>query len=214
MERVKICRRRRQRRARRPRAVRRCPDEVLPEPAGRGRGPPVRSETSRELHRARVRISAAAPAVRRRDGRGPRSGHSTQAQRLTLQSHSGVAYDALGRVIASAGGRPQVRQEYERGFMQALAVPSNPSRHTAVLRHIAGHLQKRIDAAAARRNSRHVHRASTARGLVPLVVPLTLVRHHVRAARRRLPRRPDLPGAASARADAAQPCLKDSAACR
>ncbi len=99
-----------------------------------------------------------------------------QAQRLTLQSHSGVAYDALGRVIASPGGRPQVRQEYERGFMQALAVPSNPSRHTAVLRQIAGHLQKRIDAAAARELTARI--GEYRRGIVPLVVPLTLVRHH------------------------------------
>jgi uncharacterized protein YbgA (DUF1722 family) len=51
-------------------------------------------------------------------------------------------------------------------------------RHTNVLMHMAGHLKKILDADSRRELQETIDEYR--RGLVPLVVPLTLIRHHVR----------------------------------
>jgi uncharacterized protein YbgA (DUF1722 family)/uncharacterized protein YbbK (DUF523 family) len=102
------------------------------------------------------------------------------AHKMSLLAHSPVAYNRLGQLVASASimSRKQLRDEYERGFMRALAIVATVKRHTNVLMHMAGHLEKKMDA------SSKVELVSCIeeyrRGLVPLVVPLTLVRHYVR----------------------------------
>ena len=102
------------------------------------------------------------------------------AHKMSLLSHSTVAYNQLGRVVARAGdmSRPELRAAYETLFMQTLAIRATRKRHTNVLHHIAGHLKKLLEANA---------RADVAQtiteyhdGLVPLVVPITLLRHYVR----------------------------------
>jgi uncharacterized protein YbbK (DUF523 family)/uncharacterized protein YbgA (DUF1722 family) len=98
------------------------------------------------------------------------------AHRLTLMAHSRTAHTSLGRLLASTKGRGSVREEYERGFMRALAVPASVQRHTAVMRHLAARVKGRIDAAAMRELAARIDEYR--RGRVPLVVPQTLVRHH------------------------------------
>jgi uncharacterized protein YbgA (DUF1722 family) len=51
-------------------------------------------------------------------------------------------------------------------------------RHTNVLQHMAGYVTDRLDAASKRELADTI--ADYRRGLVPLVVPLTLLRHYVR----------------------------------
>jgi uncharacterized protein YbgA (DUF1722 family) len=51
-------------------------------------------------------------------------------------------------------------------------------RHTNVLMHMAGHLKRKLDDASKRELVEYIDEYR--RGLVPLIVPLTLVRHHVR----------------------------------
>ncbi|HVD92085.1 MAG TPA: YbgA family protein [Vicinamibacterales bacterium] len=63
--------------------------------------------------------------------------------------------------------------------MSALARPSTTKRHTNVLQHMAGHLKDKIDDGSKRELVSCIDEYR--RGLVPLVVPLTLLRHHVRA---------------------------------
>ena len=101
------------------------------------------------------------------------------AHKLQLLSHSPRHYRALGRLVAEARAhpRPTVRQGYALGFMEALRHLATPRRQVNVLQHVLGHLRTRLDAA-----DRHELRAlieDYGRGLVPLVVPITLVRHHV-----------------------------------
>jgi len=102
------------------------------------------------------------------------------AHKMSLLSHSTTAYNELGRMVAGAQGMPraELRSKYCSLFMSTMKVPATRARHTNVLQHMAGHLKKRIDDAS---------RAELAAciddyrgGLVPLVVPLTLIRHHVR----------------------------------
>ncbi len=104
------------------------------------------------------------------------------SHKMALLAHSTTAYQELGRLVARVAVMPrqEFRREYERQFMETLRMPATRKRHTNVLMHMAGHLTDRVD-----RDSRHELRATIdeyRRGLVPLVVPLTLIRHHVRAA--------------------------------
>jgi uncharacterized protein YbgA (DUF1722 family)/uncharacterized protein YbbK (DUF523 family) len=102
------------------------------------------------------------------------------AHKLALLAHSPAAYQALGRLVArgKAAGRAALHEAYTAGFMAALEVPATRGRHANVLSHMAGYLRDGVDAA-----SREELRGTIAdyrAGLVPLIVPLTLMRHHAR----------------------------------
>ena len=100
--------------------------------------------------------------------------------KLTLMAHSPAAYQELGRLVARHAGRPrrEVEQEYEERFMRALSVIATPARHANVLQHILGYFKQQLDADARAELLALIeeHR----RGQVPLIVPITLVRHYVR----------------------------------
>lgn len=102
------------------------------------------------------------------------------AHKLTLMAHSIAAYQQLGRLVAGAKrrSRPVVEREYVDGFMTALEVIATPRRHTNVLQHMAGYFKDAIDASAKRELQATIEDYRL--GLVPLVVPLTLIRHYVR----------------------------------
>lgn len=102
------------------------------------------------------------------------------AHKMTLLAHVPDAYRRLGRLVAHATslGRPALQQDYMTAFMNTLQVIATPRRQVNVLQHMLGHLKDAIDAA-----SRHELLAiisAYAAGHVPLVVPITLMRHHVR----------------------------------
>jgi len=61
--------------------------------------------------------------------------------------------------------------------MAALALPATTKRHVNVLQHIAGFFKDRLDAAEKRELGGLI--ADFAAGLVPLVVPITLINHLV-----------------------------------
>jgi len=103
------------------------------------------------------------------------------AHKMALLAHSTTAYQELGRLVASAKAlaRPDLRRGYEDLFMRTLARPATAARHTNVLMHMAGHLKKILDPGSKQELAACID--DYRRELVPLVVPLTLVRHHVRA---------------------------------
>jgi uncharacterized protein YbgA (DUF1722 family) len=102
------------------------------------------------------------------------------AHKLQLMAHSPRLYAELGRLVAGAKAeaRPALRASYEAQFMSALEVMATPKRHVNVLQHILGYFSDQIDGAARRELLELIE--DYGRGLVPLVVPLTLVRHYVR----------------------------------
>ena len=102
------------------------------------------------------------------------------AHKLQLMAHSPDAYRALGRLVADQKriSRADLRRRYEEGFMTALGQLASRGRNANVLQHAAGHLKKRLDSASRTELSELIH--DYRRGLVPLVVPVTLVGHHVR----------------------------------
>ena len=102
------------------------------------------------------------------------------AHKLILMAHSPDAYRRLGRFVAGAKsvGRKDIERRYTAGFMAALAVVATPKRHANVLQHMAGYLKNTLD-----RESKVELLAAVEdyrRGLVPLIVPITLLRHYVR----------------------------------
>ena len=99
--------------------------------------------------------------------------------KLQLLAHAPAAYARLGRLVAGAKGRVAraLLDTYATEFMEALAVPATRGRHVNVLQHMAGYFDE-ADAGSRRELAATI--ADYGRGLVPLVVPLTLIAHHAR----------------------------------
>lgn len=102
------------------------------------------------------------------------------AHKMSLLAHSTTKYQEMGRLVAqgSALARADLRARYERLFMETLSLPATTARHTNVLSHMAGHFKDRIDAASRQELAAAIEEYR--KGVVPLVVPLTLIAHHVR----------------------------------
>jgi len=100
------------------------------------------------------------------------------AHKLQLLAHAPQGYAELGRLVAGAKrlAPGSLRERYERGFMGALARRATPRRHVNVLQHCLGHFREQLDAGARAEILGVVE--DYGRGLVPLVVPVTLVRHY------------------------------------
>lgn len=102
------------------------------------------------------------------------------AHKLTLMAHSPEAYRSLGRLVAGAKAiaKPLLREQYEGQFMEAMKKRATAGRHANVMQHMVGYLRPHLD-----ENDREEvtgliedHR----KGEAPLIVPLTLLRHHIR----------------------------------
>lgn len=101
------------------------------------------------------------------------------AHKMQLLAHSTDGYRALGRLVAGAKGLPraELRERYEADFMAVLAKAATRGRHANVLQHMLGHLRPRLDDTGKAELLALVE--DYRRGLVPLIVPVTLLRHHV-----------------------------------
>jgi uncharacterized protein YbgA (DUF1722 family)/uncharacterized protein YbbK (DUF523 family) len=104
--------------------------------------------------------------------------HTTH--KLQLMAHAPQRYAELGRLVAGAKTltRSVLRESYAERFMSALEVMATPKRHVNVLQHILGYFSDQLDGAARRELLDLID--DYGNGLLPLVVPLTLVRHYVR----------------------------------
>jgi uncharacterized protein YbgA (DUF1722 family)/uncharacterized protein YbbK (DUF523 family) len=116
------------------------------------------------------------------DEGGTRSGLVSfhTAHKYLLLSHSPRHYQELGRLVAGAKRHSPRRlgELYAALFMEALRVPATVKRHFNVLQHIAGFLKEHLDVGEKR--ELHEILEDYRKGWLPLVVPLTLLGHHVR----------------------------------
>jgi uncharacterized protein YbgA (DUF1722 family)/uncharacterized protein YbbK (DUF523 family) len=103
------------------------------------------------------------------------------AHKLILMSHAPKACTALGRVTADAKtcGRIETERRYSNGFTRTLAIMTSAGSHTNVLQHMAGYFSEQLDKDA--RDELHARIDDYRRGVLPLSVPLTMIRQHVRA---------------------------------
>jgi uncharacterized protein YbgA (DUF1722 family)/uncharacterized protein YbbK (DUF523 family) len=101
-------------------------------------------------------------------------------QKYAVLAHSPARYGELGRLVARAG-QPPLRETlaaYGELLMRALAVRATRGRHANVLHHLAGYLKR--DLPPGDRTELAGVIDDYRRGLTPLVVPITLLGHHVR----------------------------------
>jgi uncharacterized protein YbgA (DUF1722 family) len=89
-------------------------------------------------------------------------------------------YAELGRLVARAKSmdRAGLESRYRELFMDALAKVATTRKQTNVLQHMVGHFKDLLDADEKQELLGTVE--DYRRGLLPLVVPLTLIKHHVR----------------------------------
>jgi len=99
--------------------------------------------------------------------------------KLMLMAHSPEYYRRLGQLVArvSQFRSADFRSEYRRLFMRALKYQATTKKNTNVLQHIAGYLKKQLSAAEKKDVQETIE--DYHRSLVPLVVPITLLKHFV-----------------------------------
>ncbi len=100
--------------------------------------------------------------------------------KLTIMSHSHKEYKAMGQLVARAGNSDPAALLYEYSilFMQALAVKPTRRKHANVLYHIIGYFKQSIDSEDKLEMIDTFERYRL--GFLPLIVPVTLIRHHLR----------------------------------
>ena len=101
------------------------------------------------------------------------------AHKLLLLAHSPRHYTELGRLVANAKSLSPKALEARYGelFMAGMRVKATARKHTNVMQHILGYLKGDLDA----RDKAELLAVidDYYRGLVPLVVPLTLLKHYL-----------------------------------
>ena len=99
--------------------------------------------------------------------------------KFLLLAHSERHYRRLGRLVANLQNLSLRAnyEEYGQVFMEALAVAASVKKHANVLDHLTGYFSDQLSAAE-RRELVELIRDYRSQ-LVPLVVPVTLVRHYV-----------------------------------
>ena len=100
--------------------------------------------------------------------------------KFLILSHQQKAYRELGRLVANAGGSDleKLAGEYVAILMKALKRPARPRQHVNVLEHLLGFLKEHLDKSDREEMAETI--AQYREGLLPLIVPITLVRHHFR----------------------------------
>jgi len=101
------------------------------------------------------------------------------AHKLTLMAHSPSHYQEMGRLVAQAGTLPwdELADTYGRELMEGLAVLGKPGKHVNVLQHLMGYLKNHLSSEDKQELLSLIE--DYRQGLLPLIVPLTLLKHHL-----------------------------------
>ncbi len=102
------------------------------------------------------------------------------SHKMTVMAHSPRHLQEMGRLVAQAGSRSweKVVTQYGQLLMEALSVLGTAKKHASVLHHLMGYVKKVLNSADKTEVLGLIE--DYRRGLVPLVVPLTLLQHHFR----------------------------------
>jgi uncharacterized protein YbgA (DUF1722 family)/uncharacterized protein YbbK (DUF523 family) len=103
------------------------------------------------------------------------------AYKYLLMAHSVVHYKEAGRLLADLSGDLSQRAEaYAQVLMRGLSHPATRGGHANVLQHLQGYVKDELDAPTRQELAELIH--SYRRGEIPLLAPMTLLRHHLRRA--------------------------------
>ena len=102
------------------------------------------------------------------------------AHKLLIRAHNETAYRRLGRLVGSAGtiSDRELFAEYEVEFQGALRTKATVKKHVNVLQHALGYQKTLLDSVEKREILTAIEDYRL--GLLPLVVPLTLLRYNIR----------------------------------
>lgn len=97
-----------------------------------------------------------------------------------LMANNPQQYRVLGQLLATTGQHQasEIGPRYFSLLMAALKKPASRGTHSNVLEHIAGYLKRALGGADKAEINQLISKYR--QGLVPLVVPLTLLKHHFR----------------------------------
>jgi uncharacterized protein YbgA (DUF1722 family)/uncharacterized protein YbbK (DUF523 family) len=100
--------------------------------------------------------------------------------KLLIMSHSQKHYRLMGKLVAQGKKLPikELYRQYEQQLMEALKLKASVKKNVNVLQHLMGYFKKQLSADEKQellKILRQYHQ-----GLVPLIVPITLINHYVR----------------------------------
>jgi len=97
-----------------------------------------------------------------------------------VMAHSQKHYTALGKMVAGAKNirRDELHAGYLETLMEGLQLLATPKKNTNVLQHMAGYFKELLSAEEKKELLEVI--VSYHDGLVPLIVPVTLLKHYVR----------------------------------
>jgi uncharacterized protein YbgA (DUF1722 family)/uncharacterized protein YbbK (DUF523 family) len=98
--------------------------------------------------------------------------------KYTVMSHDLVAYKNLGQLLARADlPLDEMASLYISGLMAALKIKATRKKHANTLAHIQGYFSKHLNANERKELCEQID--AYRKGLVPLVAPLTLIKHYL-----------------------------------
>jgi len=102
------------------------------------------------------------------------------AHKMLVRTHDEAGYQRLGRILGSAGkgGNRELYRQFEAEFFAALSVKTTRRKHTNVLQHALGYLKEALGAGERAQLLSSIE--DYRQGLLPLIVPLTLLRFQIR----------------------------------
>ena len=100
--------------------------------------------------------------------------------KFSVLAHDEGAYRTLGKIVAESGSADlqQLAERYATLLMTAMKQRATRKLHSNVLQHIMGYLKEKIDGDDKAELLEVI--GNYRRGQIPLIVPITLLRHHLR----------------------------------
>jgi len=99
------------------------------------------------------------------------------SNKYLLMAHSQSAYKVLGKLLSDLSGDLEGKAEcYITALMQAMQRPANRRNHANVLHHLQGYYKKHMNSEQRQELAQVIEDYN--KGLLPLLAPLTLLRHY------------------------------------
>ena len=101
------------------------------------------------------------------------------AHKLLMMAHSPQIYREMGVLVAHGAELPltDLLRRYEEAFLKGLALHATVNKNTNVLQHIMGYFKKQLSSDEKVELLEIICQYHD--GLLPLVVPMTLLRHYI-----------------------------------
>lgn len=103
-----------------------------------------------------------------------------ERHKYLLMSHGITQYRAMGRIVSDMKGRalPTIQTDYHAELMATLRLRATVKKHVNVLQHLMGYFKKQLAADEKAELLEIIGNYKS--GLIPLIVPITLINHYVR----------------------------------